>query len=391
MTSLQKRLLFFSCLILVIGLMAMDFINPSLPFVMKELQVSQNETKGLMVVYMMTLGLAQFFYGTYSETQGRKKAILLSIFIAIIGFIVSAASTTIMMLYIGRFLTALGTAGCPVIARALIADAFPDNTQLKQAFSYFSMSSQFSPALAPVLGGVIQHYLNWHWSFMSLAFLNTLMIIAIILQMPESHEQSGPKMPFVTQIKLYSQLAKHTQFMIFNLQSALIFVFTIGFYSLSPFIFHALGYTALQNGLFYSVYAIGIVLGAWSLASGLKQMDARKTFRLSLILYFGLFSAFAIAFSFIQAAWLIIVFSFILGFICGVAAPLTLFLCMQGFKENKGAASAMQSFVKMFFTGVVLLACNFFQLSNFSQLMLIFLSISLIMMAFYRLEKYLSN
>lgn len=109
MTSAQKKILFFSCLILVIGLMAMDFINPSLPYIMKELQISQATTKGLMVVYMIALSFAQFFYGSYSDIHGRRKAILLSIVIAGFGFIISACSVNIIMLYIGRFLTALGT------------------------------------------------------------------------------------------------------------------------------------------------------------------------------------------------------------------------------------------------------------------------------------------
>ena len=175
--------------------------------------------------------------------------------------------------------------------------------------------------------------------------------------------------------------------MIFSTQSALIFVYTIGFYSLSPFVFHILGYTAIQNGFFYAIYAAGIVLGAWFLATWLKDLNAEKTFKAAIILYPILFIISAIIFSFSQIGALIAAFSFLLGFMCGIAAPLTLFLCMDGFTEDKGAASAMQSFVKMFFTGVALLACNFFQLSNFVVLVFIFLGVSIVMAGLFYFEK----
>ncbi len=62
MLSVSRPLLIFlSCLILIVGLMAMDFINPSLPYIMKNLSASQNATKGLMVVYILAMSFAPTF------------------------------------------------------------------------------------------------------------------------------------------------------------------------------------------------------------------------------------------------------------------------------------------------------------------------------------------
>lgn len=73
--------------------------------------------------------------------------------------------------------------------------------------------------------------------------------------------------------------------MIFSPLSSFIFVFTIGYYSLSPFIFHSLGFTPMQNGLFYAVYSLGIVLGSLILATVLAQNNSKRTFTLMIILY----------------------------------------------------------------------------------------------------------
>jgi multidrug resistance protein len=377
-------MIFFSCFLLVIGLMAMDFINPSLPYIMHQLHVSQNTTKGLMVVYILTLGVTQLFYGTFCDNHGRRKAILLAFLIAIIGFIVSALSQNIFMLYVGRFLTALGTAGCPVISRAIISDVCHDATELKKAFSYFSVASQFSPAFAPVLGGFIQQYAGWHWSFAALAIINVITIGVLFYFLPETHQIPIQKTLLVKQISNYFDLFKHRRFMIFNYISAMLFVFTIGYYSLSPFIFHLLGFSPVQNGLFFTAYAVGLAAGALFLAHILVRYNSEKMFLTMMILFPIFFLINAGAFLlFNHSAYLIIIFSFILAFLCGIAAPLTMALCLHGFNQDKGAASAVQSFVKMFLTGVALLACNFVILHNFIELIIIFGIISLIMLVLY--------
>src|SRR5260363_296852 len=152
MNSLQKKTVFISCFLLISGLMAIDFFNPSLPYILQDLQASQAEIKTLIVVYMGVLGLTQFIYGSYSDRIGRKKPTLISFGIACAGLLCSAIAQDINMLYVARALTAAGTAGCTVISRAIIVDVFSDTRLLKKAFSYFAMSSQISPAFAPLLG-----------------------------------------------------------------------------------------------------------------------------------------------------------------------------------------------------------------------------------------------
>ena len=79
-------------------------------------------------------------------------------------------------------------------------------------------------------------------------------------------------------------------------------------------------------------------------------------------------------------------FACIVGLMCGAAAALSLSMSMQGFHANRGAASAVQAFIRYFFCGVGLLCCNFIQLTYFYQLILIFLGISVIMIAIYSIE-----
>ncbi|MDE4980621.1 MFS transporter, partial [Francisella tularensis subsp. holarctica] len=70
----------------------------------------------------LILGIFQLTYGFVSDRYGRKKSVLISLSITILGILISAFAQGIVPFYIGRIVTALGSAGCPVIRRSIIAD-----------------------------------------------------------------------------------------------------------------------------------------------------------------------------------------------------------------------------------------------------------------------------
>jgi len=380
-------MIFLSCLILMIGLMAMDFINPSLPYIMHSLSASQNTTKGLMVTYLFAMSIAQLGYGTFSDNYGRRPAILISFIIAIIGFILSAISPNIFMLYVARFITAVGMAGSPVIARALIADVCHDDLSIKKAFAYFAMFSQISPATAPFFGGIIQHYASWRISFLALAFINIVTLIFLSRYMPESHTVPLVKKRVLQQIIVYFKLTKMRRFMIFCLLSSLIMAFSLGFYSLSPFIFHQMGFDSVTNGLMCIPYAFGLFSGAYLLSTLFHSLNSEKTFLAAMFSYLIFFLIMLFIFKFYINLWVISFFALIVGFLSGISSALSLSLCLQDLKNNRGAASAAQAFIRYFFCALVLFFCNFIHLTQFYQLTLIFLAISVLLLLLYGLER----
>ncbi|MCE3269111.1 MAG: hypothetical protein K0R49_1363 [Burkholderiales bacterium] len=127
-----KIAIFFACFILIIGLMAMDFINPSLPYLIQGLSTNQANIQQLIVCYMIGLGISQFFYGTFSDNHGRRPTILIAYGISICGILLSASAHSIWLLYLCRFITGLGSGGSTLIARAIISDSCHDQISLKK-------------------------------------------------------------------------------------------------------------------------------------------------------------------------------------------------------------------------------------------------------------------
>ncbi|MCE3269110.1 MAG: Multidrug resistance protein [Burkholderiales bacterium] len=255
------------------------------------------------------------------------------------------------------------------------------------------MSSQLSPALAPIIGGFVQQYTGcWRICFVALAIITFMAFLIILLFMPETCNIPYKKKDMMTQIKVYISLFKLRKFMCFNFISALIFVFTIGYYGYMPFILVKMNFTPVENGVVYSIYALFIVLGSLSLGTYLKKVNSKTLFSFCCISYLLSSIVFLFYFNNISPSSpiTIIIFTAILSFLCGVASPLVLSLCLTGFTYDKGAASAVQGFVKMFFTGVALFIFNFIPLKSIVNLVECNIILSVNIIIVFIVESFLS-
>lgn len=383
----SNKALSFSCIILIIGLMSVDFLSPSLPYIQQDFLTSQEVIKNTVLIYMLVLGLFQLPYGFLSDRYGRKPVILVAFFISIFGIGLSVFANNVYVFYVARIITAIGSAGCPVIARAIIADISVNETQLKKSFSIFSLTSQLSPSIAPILGGSIQIISSWRTSLGLLMILNIICFGILFKFMPETRllmKNNEHKLKMIQVFKSYFILLKHQKFVIISLLSALIYVYTIGFYNMLPFVLHKLNISVLYNGFINSFYACSLAIGAFVLHRYLYEIRSEMLFSrviLSLTVCF-LFSTFLFYFLHIYNIYVWVIITIIwggfIGFLCGVVAPLTLSMCMNGFAENKGIASSVQSSIKMFFTGIGLLLFSQFELVSLLQVSIIFLILTLI-------------
>ena len=393
MLNTYNKALVYSCLILIIGLMSVDFISPSLPYIQVDFNTSQEVMKNTVLIYMLVLGIGQLPYGFLSDQYGRKPVILVSFLISTAGIGLSAVSSTIETFYAARIITAIGCAGCPVIARAIISDISKDATQLKKSFSIFSLTSQLSPSIAPILGGGIQIITSWRISLSTLLLFNVACFVVLYKFMPETRHAAPHNMK--TNKNIYSILKDHANlftqryFFIVSLLSALIYVYTIGFYNMLPFVLHSMHISVLVNGFINSFYACSLATGAFVLHRYMYRYSSSKLFfKLAIIftIYFLLSTLYFYYFKVPSGNVLlvsVIVWGCTIGFLCGIIAPLTLSMCMKGFSKNKGMASSIQSSIKMFFTGVGLLLFSQINLVNMFQISLMFLILSMIIMLFW--------
>lgn len=179
MKSQQPFIFIFIIIVLCasIGPIASDLYLPSLPFIADDFQVHNNMAQLSLTLYMLGFCITRLFYGTISDAIGRKKPLFIALFFSFIGAMICLFAKNISTLLWGRFIQGTGTAGCVVMSLSILRDKL-DGTALAKYSAYFGMANITLIAIAPLVGGYMQHYFGWRVIFGILA-LNAL-IIAVL-------------------------------------------------------------------------------------------------------------------------------------------------------------------------------------------------------------------
>ena len=165
----------FSCL----AQFAIDIYTPSVPAIALQFHVSLNAVQWSISIYAVGLCLSMLVYGPLSDIIGRRKPLLLGLFLMMVGSLICALSKNIETLIVGRLVQGLGAGAIAVLWRAMMRDLFSGD-ELAKYSSYLVPVIVGIMAVAPLLGGYFQHYISWRASFVFLllyAIVSSLLIL----------------------------------------------------------------------------------------------------------------------------------------------------------------------------------------------------------------------
>jgi MFS transporter, DHA1 family, multidrug resistance protein len=179
-------------LVLIIGLpqLSETVYTPALPDIGSYLQVSDNLVEYTLSIYLFGFAIGTLFWGNFSDKVGRKPCLLLGLLGYVIGCIGCYFSTSLTTLMISRFVQAFGGSTGSVIGQAICRDVFQGKAMGK-AFSVIGGALAFSPALGPVIGGMIDQAFGWSAIFLILMALGMSVLICTLARLEETHLQLG--------------------------------------------------------------------------------------------------------------------------------------------------------------------------------------------------------
>lgn len=132
----------------------LDVQNPLLP---PETSLAARTT--LLGLFLMAFSLGQFLasplIGEYADKQGRKKALIVSIFFTFIGMVTTAISIktySLTFLFLGRLITGI-FAGNASICLACISDLSETEQTKAKRFGFLSLLTGFSFVIGAFIGG----------------------------------------------------------------------------------------------------------------------------------------------------------------------------------------------------------------------------------------------
>src|SRR3990167_3375173 len=189
--SNKNFLAFLALFIIPISGLSIDIYVPSLPAVSHFFEVDKSLAQLTITVYMIGLGIMQFFAGSISDSFGRRKPFLIAMLIYISATLFIPFVKNIEQLLFLRFVQGIVIAVIVVPMRSVISDLFEGPAYYKMA-NYMTMAWSIGPIIAPAIGGYLQHYFGWQANFYFLGVYSIISFILIALYLPDTSAYHHP-------------------------------------------------------------------------------------------------------------------------------------------------------------------------------------------------------
>jgi DHA1 family tetracycline resistance protein-like MFS transporter len=182
---------------IVFPIFAPLFLDPNNQIFSADIEVSTRTI--ILGVFLAAFPLAQFFgaplLGEFADKSGRKKALVLSIILTLVGYVISAWSIQVRnltLLFIGRIVTGLFSGNLSVCL-ATISDLSISEKAKTRNFGFLSVLAGFSFILGAFLGGkfsdsTVFKYFNAALPLWIASFLSLINLFFIIFAFKETIE-----------------------------------------------------------------------------------------------------------------------------------------------------------------------------------------------------------
>ncbi len=332
-----------------------DTYLPSFPDIAAQLTASPLQMQQTLSLYLFAFAVSTLFYGPLSDSFGRRRVVVGALLMYAVTSFACALVEDIHQLILLRIFQGLSASAALVVGRAMVRDVY-HGPAAQQVMARVMLLFAVAPAIAPVLGGSLHDLFGWRAVFVFLALLG-LALLAMV-QFGAGETLAAEKRHSIHPVavgRAYVKVLGSGKFMALVSAFALMFGGFFLYVAGAPtVIYDFLGLGVNDFWVLFVPSVAAIMLGS--------QLSGRLAGRLS--------PAATVSTGF----WLMLS-SALLNVLQGlllapatfnVVAPLTLYvlgmaltmpnislMALECFPRNRGMASAMQSFVQMSFTGLV--------------------------------------
>lgn len=142
-------------------------------------------TLGLSL-FVMGLGIGPMVLSPLSEFYGRRPIYIASYTFFLIWLIPCAVAQNTQTMLVARFLDGLSGSAFLSVAGGTVGDLFV-RSQLSLPMIVYTASPFIGPEIGPIMGGFINQYTDWRWTFYVLLIWSGVQLALIILFVPETY------------------------------------------------------------------------------------------------------------------------------------------------------------------------------------------------------------
>ncbi len=364
----NHKVIFAIILFLVpISQASIDIYSPSLPKIVHGLATNASSVQLTISLFLLSLGIGQYFYGALSDNIGRKKSLLLGMLLFTVSSLVCYFSYNITVLIIARFFQGLGAASIAVLSKVVSVDLYK-GVELMKASSWIGLIWGVSPIIAPVIGGYLDHFGGWRMSFLVLSIYGIISCLFIIFYLKETNNLYK-KFNLKTIFKESIEISKNKDFMgctiIIATTNLGLFVFTL----MAPFLLqNVLGKLQIFYGFMALIIGIIYILGAFFSSYAIKHFEGEKIIYLvsKILLMVGILM---VIFSFIfpKSILVLMIASSMFAFASGFLYPFLVGRMFAPFQNQAGMVSATYGLISYAFSGLITIILSTFLVTSLKQ------------------------
>lgn len=349
---LKPDTLALTCLLALLtslGPLSTDMYLPSLPAMEQVFGADSASVQLTLSVFLGGFAFGQLFYGPLSDRLGRKPVILSGLMLYMVASLFCLFAPTVEALMVGRFFQALGASGPIVLARSVVRDLYTGDRAGRELARMGAVMG-LVPALAPVLGGLLETGFGWQASFWAMTVFGLCLFTATRLGLSETlrHKASDPLSPFSV-LRSYRIVGRNRVFVSYASMSSCTYAGLFAFISGSSFVLQQnYGLSELQYGFSFSICALAYVVGTFMGTALSSRFSAAVAF-----LSGGACLAAGGLFMIIGAVWLDAYAMAIIGPMMvyttgvGIILPQSTARALMPLPERAGAASSFLGFSQM--------------------------------------------
>lgn len=171
--------------------------QPMLPVLADHFSVSATQINWLLAAGTFTLALMLLPWAIASEMIGRRKVLLISLFLLPAIGLTSLLTDNLLLLIISRALMGFALAGFTAVAVAYMAEEFSTKAFSHAIGAYISANS-LGGISGRIFGGMITDHFDWQTAVISMAMLSLVGAIVVAFVLPKE-TRSIPKIPQLSQ------------------------------------------------------------------------------------------------------------------------------------------------------------------------------------------------
>jgi DHA1 family bicyclomycin/chloramphenicol resistance-like MFS transporter len=344
----SRRLIAGSAIIGSIGTFSLHVLLPALPAIALAMHVAPHAAQLLISLSILSIALGNLMVAPLSDRYGRRRIVLLSLALFVLGSAAGIVAKSLDMLVVARVVQAFGGGAAMSVMRATILDHFGP-AKAASALAATATAILIAPMLAPTLGGFVLEWLDWRAVFALSGVLGFGVFIFASRNLRDARRADRSAGPSLRYLAGYKRLLRSREYLAFLLYGSCMVSMIYTFVTGAPYVaIDVLGVSPSRFGLLLFFPAIASFTGFMVAARMTGRLGGQRMMRMgAMIAFAGTVTMAGLALAGVWHPLALFIPGMAIGFANAIAAPSSTIGAISRDPQIAGAASGLFGFLQL--------------------------------------------